>query len=122
MNRMTATLLALAGLATPMSAVLAHDHVIYHPYGWYEPRGSYWVRWHGYREVWTPPSATGWSVVRVPCGNPSCLPPAVQLPFELLPSVPAEPMQKTWTYGKRSTSLPVIQQLLPDPGPCPSGP
>ncbi|MCS6975486.1 MAG: hypothetical protein NZM31_00570 [Gemmatales bacterium] len=118
MRWMIATLMGLGALVGLAESARADGHAWYYPYGWYVPKGSYWVRWHGLREPWTPPTPTAWTVVRPwqpGCGG--CLPASPTVPFIPAPYLPPEPCEELWTYGKINGTKPVIRQLVPMTGP-----
>ena len=105
-------LLALGALACTVGHARA---ACYYPCGWYVPKGSYWVRWHGLREVWQPPTPTEWIGPGGP--GPVCYPPAgwPEIPFQPLGSLP--PLggyENVWFYGKQSGQGPSVKQLIPD--------
>jgi hypothetical protein len=119
MKRMLiAGLLALGGLAGAVTPVQAEGCVLYYPYGWYIPKGSCWVRFHGCREPWAPPSGTEWTVCNPlrPGAPNGCLPPAgPQIPFQPLGFLPPAPHDDNgWCYGKQTGYKPTLKQLIPN--------
>jgi hypothetical protein len=110
-----AGLLALAGLVGVIGQAQAEHHAVYYPYGWYVPKGPCWVQWHGYRELWVPPSATNWTVVNPLCGAGdgcrSATPQVLFQPIGYYPP-PAHP-DNIWTYGKTGGYRPVLRELIP---------
>jgi hypothetical protein len=109
------TLLALGALAGGAASVQAEHYAKYYPHGWYVPKGPCWLRWHGYREVWMPPSSTNWTVERpLGEGQDDCRPASPQLLFQPIPYNPPAPHNDGgWAYGKTGGCRPVTRELIP---------